>query len=78
MSETPRFLTVKQFAETHRAFTQASLRSLIFAAQSRKSSQGVIPGNGMGAAVVRIGRKVLINEAKFFEWVSTQKGGANA
>jgi hypothetical protein len=77
MSETPKLLTVKQFSEHHPAFSQASLRSLIFAANSRKSSHGVIPGNGLDLAIVRIGRKVLIDEVKFFEWVTAPKGGAN-
>lgn len=74
MQETPKLLTVRQFSEHHPAFSQASLRSLIFAAQSRNSSRGVIPGNGMDAAIVRIGRKVLIDEVKFFEWVTAQGG----
>ena len=66
------FLTVRQFAEKHPAFPQGSLRSLIFHASPRHSSQGRIDGNGLDAALIRIGRKVLINEARFFEWVEKQ------
>ena len=66
------FLTVRQFAEKHLAFPQGSLRSLIFHASPRHSSQGQIDGNGLDAALIRIGRKVLINEARFFQWVEKQ------
>lgn len=66
------FLTVKQLAERYPAFTVSAIRSLIFYASERKSSQGVIPGNGLAPAIIRIGRKVIINENRFIEWVSAQ------
>ena len=65
-------LTVRQFSEKHQAFPQGSISSLIFHASPRHSSQGQIDGNGLDAALIRIGRKVLINEARFFEWVEKQ------
>lgn len=68
-------LTVRQFAEKHPAFSQGSLRNLIFLAESRKTSQGRIAGNGLDVALVRVGRKVLIDEAKFFSWIDSQQGG---
>ncbi len=68
-------LTVRQFAEKHPAFQQGSLRNLIFLAESRNTSKGKIAGNGLDAALVRIGRKVLIDEAKFFNWIDAQQGG---
>ena len=71
-SVTPVILTVRQFSEKHQAFPQGSLRSLIFHASPRHSSQGQIDGNGLDAALIRIGRKVLINEARFFQWVEKQ------
>ena len=58
-------LTVRQFSDKHRAFPQGSLRNLIFLAESRKTSKGVIKGNGLNVALVRIGRKLLIDEEKF-------------
>lgn len=67
-------LTVRQFSDKHPAFTQGSLRNLIFLAQPRNSSKGIIEGNGLDISLVRIGRKVLIDEAKFFEWVGAQQG----
>lgn len=67
-------LTVRQFAEKHPAFSQGSLRNLIFLSESRASSKGKIPGNGLDVALVRVGRKVLIDEAKFFSWIDAQQG----
>jgi hypothetical protein len=55
------YFTVKQFSERHPAFTVASLRALIF--------DGNTNGLNESCAIVRINRKVLINEPKFFDWV---------
>jgi len=65
------FFTVPQFAEIQKAFTQSALRNLIFKAEARRASKGTIPGNGLieCGAVVRIGRKILIHEGRFLEWV---------
>jgi len=68
-------LPVRQFADKHSAFPQGSLRNLIFLAETRRTSKGVIKGNGLDAALVRIGRKLLIDEAKFFQWIDEQQGG---
>ena len=67
----PALYTVAQFANVEPAFTEAALRCLIFKAEERHSSAGVIPSNGMieCGALVRIGRKVLIHRAKFLAWV---------
>jgi len=67
-------LSVRLFAERHPVFPQGSLRNLIFLSKERHTSQGVIPGNGLDMALVRVGRKVLIDEAKFFEWLDQQQG----
>jgi hypothetical protein len=68
----PTLYTVEQFPTVEPSFTPAALRNLIFKAQPRHSSRGVIPGNGLieCGAIVRVGRKVLINRAKFLEWVT--------
>jgi hypothetical protein len=58
------YLTVKQFSEKHPAFTNGGLRSLIFNEESN--------GLAKAGAIVRIGRKVLIDESKFFGWVESQ------
>ena len=68
--------TVAQFPNAHPAFTPAALRNLIFKARQRHSTNGEIPGNGLfeAGAIIRIGRKVLIDEERFFEWVRRQNG----
>ena len=72
--------TVCQFAKRNPAFTEAALRNLIFKADTRQSTRGEIPGNGLleAGAIVRIGRKVLIDETAFFAWVDSLKGSGAA
>ncbi|HEX5359670.1 MAG TPA: hypothetical protein VFW49_00995 [Fluviicoccus sp.] len=55
--------TVTQFCQRHPAFPEGGLRHYLF---YRKQ-------NGLEAsgAVIKIGRKLLINEARFFDWVNT-------
>lgn len=61
--------TVKQFTENQPAFTTGGLRSLIF----NENTNGL----AKSGAIIRIGRKVLIDEAKFFDWIQAQnQGGA--
>jgi hypothetical protein len=64
-------LTVEQFSARNPAFTPAALRNLIFKAESRQSSKGEIAGNGLieCGAVIRLGRRVLLDEQKFLTWV---------
>lgn len=69
-------LTVRQFSDRNPAFSQGSIRNLIFLAEDRKTSKGIIAGNSLNIALVRIGRKLLIDEAKFFQWIDEQQGGA--
>ncbi|MDD4914831.1 MAG: hypothetical protein PHW13_07315 [Methylococcales bacterium] len=65
----PTLFTVNQFTDKHQAFTNGGVRSLIF--NERKN------GLAKSGAIVRIGRKVLIDEIKFFAWVEAQnQGGA--
>lgn len=73
-SQTRALSTVRQFSEKYPAFSQGSLRNLIFLASERRTSKGKIPGNGLDVALVRLGRKLLINEVKFFQWVDKQQG----
>jgi hypothetical protein len=69
--------TIKQFSERFPAFTEPSLRNLKFKAEPRHSTKGEIPGNGLieAGAIVRIGRRVLIDEDRFFDWVRERNGG---
>ena len=57
-----RLRTVQQFCQEHVAFTIGGLRWLLFHRET----------NGLNKAVVKIGRRVLIDEDKFFEWVLRQ------
>ena len=54
-------LTVKQFAERHPAFSEASLRYHIFHEET----------NGLNMVLVRVGRKILIKEDAFFDWIES-------
>lgn len=69
------YVSVRQFSERNPAFSEPSVRNLIFKADPRESSLGTIPGNGLveAGAIVRIGRKVLISEQRFFAWVEGQR-----
>lgn len=74
----PTYYTVEQFSLNNPAFTKSALRNLIFKADERLSTKGIIEGNGLlkAGAVIRIGRKVLINESKFYAWIESQNGAA--
>ena len=63
--------TVEQFAIAEPAFTAPAIRNLIFKAEPRYSSKGEIPGNGLleAGAVIRQGRKVIINRQRFLAWL---------
>lgn len=58
------YSTVNQFTDKYPAFTKGGIRALIFNAKAN--------GLAQAGAIVRIGRKVLIDEAKFFSWVEAQ------
>lgn len=58
------YLTVQQFATKHPAFTLGGLRHQIF----NEATNGL----AKSGAIVRIGRKVLINSEKFFAWIESQ------
>ncbi len=66
------FYTVEQFPKAEPIYTPAALRNLIFKAEPRHSSRGVIPGNGLieCGAIVRRGRKVIIHRERFLKWVA--------
>ena len=68
--------TVAQFSARRPAWTQSALRNLILNSADRVNSRGErIPGNGLaeGGAIVRVGRRVLIDEGAFFQWVAQQQ-----
>jgi hypothetical protein len=64
----PTLSTVNQFTTKQPAFTMGGLRSLIF----NENSNGL----AQSGAIIRIGRKVLIDDAKFFAWIESQNKAA--
>jgi hypothetical protein len=63
---TPTISTVKQFSEKHPAFPEGGMRHRIFHADHN--------GLADSGAIIRNGRRVLINEERFFNWL--EKGTA--
>lgn len=57
-------ITVEQTAQRHPAFTVGSLRQLIFHEHTN--------GLAESGAVIRLGRKVLVDEERFVNWVRTR------
>ena len=66
--ETPTLLTVTQFSRKHRAFPIGGLRYQIF-----HEHQNGLADSG---AIIRNGRKVLIDETKFLNWVINGRAAA--
>lgn len=64
-------LSVRRFSDKHPEFPAATLRDLIFKSEERHTAKGKLPGNGLieAGAILRVGRKVLIDEARFFAWL---------
>lgn len=58
--------TVPRFSQKHQAFPVGGLRWLIF--NSR------VNGLDQAGAILRVGRKVLIDEDRFFAWLDKQSG----
>jgi hypothetical protein len=57
------FLTVKQTSEKYPAFTQNSIRWIIFNSKF----------NGASAFIRRVGRKILIDNDAFVAWIDGHK-----
>lgn len=60
-----KLLTVRQLSEKYPAFPQGGIRHIIFHEKE----------NNFDAVTIRVGRKVLIDEEAFLDWVMNQKGG---
>lgn len=56
------YLTVKQWANEHKWPPIGGLRYLIFNAEA----------NGFNKVIKRVGRRVLIDEKAFFDWIDSQ------
>ena len=58
-----RILPVREFCNTHPWPTESAMRWLIFNADK----------NGFDQVIRRVGRRVLIDEHAFFEWIENQQ-----
>ena len=54
-----KLVTVDQFCEDNPAFTKGAMRWLLFQREN----------NGLNRAVVKIGRRVLIDVNEFYRWI---------
>tara|TARA_B100000315_G_scaffold247817_1_gene277046 strand:- start:148 stop:609 length:462 start_codon:yes stop_codon:yes gene_type:complete len=58
----------------YESFTEPSLRHLVFNSEDRIASNGdVIKGNGLASAVIRIGRRVLLDLDEFDRWIGSHR-----
>ena len=80
VAKTPNLIPVTDWPNHYSWPPVGGLRHLIHHATTRHSSKGAIAGNGLieAGAIVRCGRRVLINPEKFFAWVDAQQGGKAA
>ena len=67
MTNTTKLIPVTEWNHHHSWPPAGGLRHLIFHAAS----------NGFNYCIRRVGRRVLIDERAFFEWVNEQKTGDN-
>ena len=66
MGNSKEFFAVRQFCEHHAWATEGGIRHLIFHAQE----------NGFHRCIKRLGRRILLDEAAVFEWLSDGKEGS--
>ncbi|MEQ1637821.1 MAG: hypothetical protein ABL903_14145 [Methylococcales bacterium] len=62
------YLTVNQFCDKHPAFKVGGVRDKIFHSETN--------GLAKSGAIIRDGRKVLINETKWFQRLEAQNQGS--
>ena len=60
-----KLITIPNWNKHHEWPSMSGLRYLIFHANT----------NGFNSCIVRAGRRILIDEARFFEWLDNQQGG---
>jgi hypothetical protein len=66
-------LTVRQLNHKYPAWSEPAFRALILNAEDRTNSRGdKLSGNGLNVAIIRCGRKLLLDERLFLEWVAEQ------
>ena len=73
----PNLMTVEQIHEAYPAIKLRTLRYWIQHAQprdvSRAGEKSSLPGNGLGPAIIRIDRIILVDEDRFLEWLNSRR-----
>jgi hypothetical protein len=73
MEDRPPLMTLRQLVAAYPAIKLRTLRYWVQHANPRRISQpgrpSALPGNGLGPAIVRKGRIVLIDERLFLAWL---------
>lgn len=66
-------LTVRQLAERHPAFSEAGIRWALHCLKAPAGTPARKTYAGLRPAVIRIGRRVLIDESRFLAWVASRR-----
>lgn len=75
--QTPTILTLRQLAARQAVWDVPALRRLVFFSVPRRNASGTLrPPNGFRHALVRVGRRVLVNEERFYECITSQQSGS--
>ena len=65
-------LTVEQLNAMYSAFSISTIRWYIQCSKPRYSSVGEVPANGFADCMIRVGRRIYIDESKFLNWLQQQ------
>ena len=61
-----------EFAARYRTKTVPAIRHDYFESKPRESSRGVVPGNGLAAAFLKVGGRVYIRPRTYFQLMARQ------
>lgn len=65
-------LTVEQLSSMYPVFSISTIRWYIHCSKPRYSSVGKVPANGFADCMIRVGRRIYIDESKFITWLQLQ------
>ena len=71
-----KLVTPKQLTEMpeYSWLTLSAIRHQIFNSEDRFNATGdTIPGNGLAPAIIRLGRKVLVDEILYSDWIDSHR-----
>lgn len=66
----PSLFTINGFCEKHSFLTPSALRNKIFYSSQNRMDEFQV--------IVKLGKRVYINENNFFSWLSSMNGGGHA